>query len=249
MDFMSEKERLEERINELEAQLETTQETVRKMLPDRRSFLKLGGAAAGGALLHSATSPAQAQAVGQIGTSSERVDIYAETIDANTAVYDSIQADDNLVVNSVTTDELQRTENATKLSYTGSGQTISSGTVTTVEFDTEEYGQLSGTTVDLANNKITIDAAGTYILKGSVGMSNFGSGRLFGRCKLGSDNFSTDEDESSGTTPTRTPWSSVTISSGSTPIDATLVVFQDTGSDQTTQSNKDRTNLEVIRLG
>ena len=66
-------QRLEDRINELEA-------TVRKMLPSRRDALKLGGAAAVGAAAFSGSASAGSSQVGTIGDGSNLVDINAEDI-------------------------------------------------------------------------------------------------------------------------------------------------------------------------
>src|SRR6056297_3098743 len=79
-------QRLEERIDELEA-------TIKKMLPSRRDALKLGGAAMSG------TASAGSSQVGTIGDGSNLVDIHAEDL----FDVDTINGD-NLVTTSETTD-------------------------------------------------------------------------------------------------------------------------------------------------
>jgi len=66
-------QRLEDRIDELEA-------TIKKMLPGRRDALKLGGAAALGAAAFSGTASAGSSQVGTIGDGSNLVDVHAEDL-------------------------------------------------------------------------------------------------------------------------------------------------------------------------
>jgi len=66
-------QRLEERIDELEA-------TIKKMLPSRRDALKLGGAAVIGGAAISGTASAGSSQVGTIGDGSNLVDIHAEDL-------------------------------------------------------------------------------------------------------------------------------------------------------------------------
>lgn len=80
----------QQRLAELEAKVEAQQSTLEKMLPGRRAVLAgLAGAGAGAVGMRSATDDASAQAVGQIGTDSEPVDVEAETVDAS-----AVNADD-----------------------------------------------------------------------------------------------------------------------------------------------------------
>jgi hypothetical protein len=90
-------QRLEDRIDELEA-------TIKKMLPGRRDALKLGGAAALGAAAFSGTASAGSSQVGTIGDASNLVDVHAEDLfDVDT------MNGDNLVTTSETTDyEVQK---------------------------------------------------------------------------------------------------------------------------------------------
>jgi len=85
-------QRLEERIDELEA-------TIKKMLPSRRDALKLGGAAVIGGAAMSGTASAGSSQVGTIGDGSNLVDIHAEDL----FNVDTINGD-NLVTTSESTD-------------------------------------------------------------------------------------------------------------------------------------------------
>jgi len=69
-------QRLEKRIDELEA-------TIKKMLPSRRDALKLGGAAVIGGAAMSGSASAGTGQVGTIGSASSRVDVQAEDIDVS----------------------------------------------------------------------------------------------------------------------------------------------------------------------
>jgi len=85
-------QRLEERIDELEA-------TIKKMLPSRRDALKLGGAAVIGGAAMSGTASAGSSQVGTIGDGSNLVDIHAEDL----FDVDTINGD-NLVTTSESSD-------------------------------------------------------------------------------------------------------------------------------------------------
>ena len=85
-------QRLEERIDELEA-------TIKKMLPSRRDALKLGGAAVIGGAAMSGTASAGSSQVGTIGDGSNLVDIHAEDL----IDVDTINGD-NLVTTSESSD-------------------------------------------------------------------------------------------------------------------------------------------------
>jgi len=68
---------------ELENRIEKLEATIEKMMPSRRDALKMGGAAlAGGSLVAgSASALPQEDQVGTIGSSGQRVDLFAEDID------------------------------------------------------------------------------------------------------------------------------------------------------------------------
>jgi len=90
-------QRLEDRIDELEA-------TIKKMLPGRRDAMKLGGAAVIGAAAMSGTASAGSSQVGTIGDGSNLVDVHAEDL----FNIDTINGD-NLVTSGETTDyEVQK---------------------------------------------------------------------------------------------------------------------------------------------
>jgi len=90
-------QRLEDRIDELEA-------TIKKMLPGRRDAMKLGGAAVIGAAAMSGTASAGSSQVGTIGDGSNLVDVHAEDL----FDVDTINGD-KLVTSGETTDyEVQK---------------------------------------------------------------------------------------------------------------------------------------------
>jgi len=78
---------LRERVRELEQTVAQQQDTIQQLLPSRRAVLAGGAGLVGGAAL---TGQASAQsAAGQVGTSSEPVDVEAATVTA-----DSVNTDD-----------------------------------------------------------------------------------------------------------------------------------------------------------
>jgi len=79
------KRELQQRIGELERRLNEQQQTINKMLPTRRQALKGAGLLAGGGLLGGLGGSAAAStgSAGQIGTTSNRPDVYADTVSTN----------------------------------------------------------------------------------------------------------------------------------------------------------------------
>jgi len=78
---------LAQRVEQLENRVESQQETIRKLMPDRRTLLK-GGATAGAAALlgfGSGSATASTGTAGQIGTQSDRPDIYADVVNTGSA--------------------------------------------------------------------------------------------------------------------------------------------------------------------
>lgn len=75
---------LRERVAELEQTVEQQQETIHQLLPSRRRVLQAGGLVAGGGVLGALSADrASADVVGQVGTSQDRVDVFAGAVDAN----------------------------------------------------------------------------------------------------------------------------------------------------------------------
>jgi hypothetical protein len=72
---------LRERVADLEATVEAQQQTITKLLPGRRGVLKGSALVAGGGLLGALTADrAQAQASGQVGTTSDPIDVIAYSL-------------------------------------------------------------------------------------------------------------------------------------------------------------------------
>jgi len=90
-------QRLEDRIDELEA-------TIKKMLPGRRDALKLGGAAALGAAAFSGTASAGSSQVGTIGDASNLVAVHAEDL----FDVDTINGDNPVTTSASTDYEVQK---------------------------------------------------------------------------------------------------------------------------------------------
>jgi hypothetical protein len=72
---------LRERVAELEATVQNQQETIRKMLPGRRGVLKGAALVGGGGLVGALSADrVSAQAAGQVGTTSEPIDVIAYSL-------------------------------------------------------------------------------------------------------------------------------------------------------------------------
>lgn len=83
---------LRERVRELEATVAQQQDTIQQLMPSRRAILAGGAGLVGGAAL---TGQASAQsAAGQVGTSSEPVDVEAATVTASDVNTDSVNTAD-----------------------------------------------------------------------------------------------------------------------------------------------------------
>jgi hypothetical protein len=82
---------LRERVQALEQTVQEQQSTIEQLMPSRRAILAGGAGLVGGAAL---TSQASAQsAAGQVGTSSEPVDVEATTVNATDVNTDSVNTD------------------------------------------------------------------------------------------------------------------------------------------------------------
>ncbi|MFP4218808.1 MAG: hypothetical protein ACLFR6_08235 [Salinarchaeum sp.] len=90
------RETLAERIAELEATVESQQQTIRKMLPNRREFLRAGGVAVAGAGIGAAAVGGAAADASvdddypDVGTPDRRVDVFGDGVGANTVDTDEI---------------------------------------------------------------------------------------------------------------------------------------------------------------
>jgi len=80
----------DEKTRQLENRIDTLESKIEKMMPSRRDALKIGGAAlVGGSLVAgSASALPQEDQVGTIGSSSQRVDLFAEDIDGLESIND-----------------------------------------------------------------------------------------------------------------------------------------------------------------
>ena len=72
---------LRARVEQLEATVQNQQETIRKMLPGRRGVLKGAALVGGGGLVGALSADrVSAQAAGQVGTTSEPIDVVAYSV-------------------------------------------------------------------------------------------------------------------------------------------------------------------------
>jgi len=86
---------LRERVRELEQTVAQQQDTIQQLMPSRRAILAGGAGLVGGAAL---TGQASAQsAAGQVGTSSEPVDVEAATVTADSVNTDDLGISDTIL--------------------------------------------------------------------------------------------------------------------------------------------------------
>lgn len=131
-----------------------------------------------------------------------------------------------------------------------SSDTISSGSVTQLTFDSDD-GYPSGDvlTEDSSNDKITIEQNGVYHVEGMVAFGSPGDGsRISGLLKQGSTTEAQMENTSGANNNTGVNPSTV-MHVTSAPVDVTFDVFQDSGSGKATQGSEERGYLTVVKLG
>jgi len=140
---------------ELHDRVQQLESTVEKLMPSRRDALKFGAAGiAGAAGLSAASGSADAStgSAGQIGDSSNRPDIFADTVDTN-----------NLTGVSTGTDR-----QGCRV-FLSSDQSISQNTTTKIQFDSEVYD--SDNNFDTSSHNWTCPQTGLYAVQLSVRFS------------------------------------------------------------------------------
>jgi len=156
---------------ELESRVAELEQTVSKMMPDRRGVLKgLGAAAIGGAAIGGATGGASGQsAAGQIGTASEPVDV-----EGGQGNFDSVSTVDSLIKQYrngravYRRDEEWATLQAAIDSVADSSDSADSGLVELDPFPGDNgtsatfYALQNDTLPILAKRGVTLDLTGTY---------------------------------------------------------------------------------------
>jgi len=161
---------LRARVAELEATVEQQQATIEQLLPTRRRVLQAGGLVAGGGVLGALTADrASAQASGQVGTSSDPVDVEAYNLAVQNQLSSSVDAGGNDInnVGSVNTDEADVTAETDISSTLANSVTgIASGTYETPA-DTEESDNLNEQD---SNFVINLDESGKYHVCASAGI-------------------------------------------------------------------------------
>lgn len=82
---------LRDRVRDLEDTVSEQQATIQQLMPSRRQTLAGAGLLGAGVLGgYQASGTARAQAAGQVGTSSDRVDVFGNVIDTNTVETDAL---------------------------------------------------------------------------------------------------------------------------------------------------------------
>jgi len=218
-------------VRELEQTVAQQQDTIEQLMPSRRAILAGGAGLVGGAAL---TGQASAQsAAGQVGTSSEPVDVEAATVNAD----------------SVNTDRVDINEGQAKI-YQTSVQTILNRTVTKVAFDSSDPDLTPGSalTIDLANNRITAEVSGLYLV---VSRTNFDSppDDILCAAFLQKDGVRIDADRhSSGGTNDQSVKGYQIEPVTSPPVHFTSNVFQNSGGSVDILGNENETWFKVVKI-
>lgn len=155
-----------------------------------------------------------------------------------------------ITASTVNTDELTVNEVAARI-YQTSAQTISTGTVTTVAFDSsDDYGSGDVLTIDTANNKITIEKAGVYTFDAAIGYVNpDDQHRCLCRVKFDATKEASDESPTSGAGVDVLSNPAGITEVVSPPVDVTVETFQDSGTSKDTNGSEPKGYLDVGRLG
>jgi Tfp pilus assembly protein FimT len=139
--------------SELHERVEQLESTVEKLMPSRRDALKLGAAGiAGAAGLGAASQPAEAAtgSAGQIGDVNNRPDVFADEVDANN-VTGAVQG---------------------CRVFLSTDQSISAGTTTKIQFDSEVYD--SDSNFDTSTHNWTCPQDGLYMVNLQVNFTGGG---------------------------------------------------------------------------
>jgi len=153
---------------ELHERVEQLESTVEKLMPSRRDALKLGaGGIVGAAGLSATTQPAAAStgSAGQIGDSSNRPDIFADTVDTNNLTGVSAGGD----------------RQGCRV-FLSSDQSINAGSIAKIQFDSEVYD--SDSNFDQSSHAWTCPANGLYAVNLQIAFSG-GGGDQDRRVRIG----------------------------------------------------------------
>jgi hypothetical protein len=251
-------EALQQRIDELEA-------TVQKMLPGRRAVLAgAAGAAAGAFGMQRASNVGEAAdgtAVGQIGTSSEKVNVVAHYVTSDSVDTDTLNSADlaNASADTVPTAQgdgtlamqtVQGAVEAFDVWATSSDQTIPSGSWTNIDWDNHKTDQ--GLTTRPSSGTLRIQEEGTYLFIYRARLNSVSSSTLFAPRRLQSGG-----ERERGPSP-RVSFAGVAQmqgfgaddTDGQTPIDFEIQVQHDEGADLTLDSGQDsQTHIKILKIG
>lgn len=204
-------------------------------LSRRQAILALGyiglGFSGTQAIVSILSGNAQAAASGQVGTSANPLtDLFADSVDARLASIEQVGVKAHL----------------------NSSQTIGTGSITQVNLGATDLEDSDVFTVDLPNNNIDVDVAGTFYLYAKVvwaGSGNWSSGDIISTQLFvnGSrveryDGIHVGENNDQTQTVT-----SVQSLSANDTID--MRVFHDRGGNESLQSGATRTSLQAHRIG
>jgi len=142
---------------ELASRVDQLEQTVSKMLPDRRGVIKgLGAAAVGGAAVGASSGGASGQeATGQIGTPDDRVDVFANNYDVvGETSFDSVSTDE------VSISKLAEPSAYLILEYNGDWYAIDGDTLSPAS----SFDSLDSDPIALSNRAISNTSAGVVRL-------------------------------------------------------------------------------------
>lgn len=166
---------LRDRVAQLEATVEKQQATIEQLLPSRRRVLQAGGLVAGGGVLGALTADrASADVVGQVGTSADRVDVFAGAVDANSVNTESASITNGLSAGSVETPSVATTS---RNGIKGVDTSVPSGSATTIY------------------QKANTTASAILIVTGSFGADSFADIVAYNSNATGEAVYQTDDGE------------------------------------------------------
>jgi hypothetical protein len=144
---------LRERVADLEATVAAQQQTIAKLLPGRRGVLKAGALVGGGGLLGALTADrASADASGQVGTTSDPIDVVAYSLQDRTGENAFLQV---VASGSVTLSSGSATVTANASHSAGSTYYLALGTT--------ENAKISGRVFNDGSLKVELVESGTSV--------------------------------------------------------------------------------------
>jgi len=222
---------LRERVRELEATVAQQQDTIEQLMPSRRAILAGGAGLVGGAAL---TGQASAQsAAGQVGTSSEPVDVEAASVTA-----DSVNTTDLFV------------DNLSTRAFLSSSQSIADSALATVNLDTIDSDDFNG--FDTNTNQFVAPKDGDYFISAAVNWasdSGWSTGDSANIIPQVNGNNILNNDTAKVSTGSQTVASTAVVDELVSGDEIDLRVFQSSGSSKQLSSGVDSTQMTIVFLG